>query len=166
MCSLILVYLFLLQNHLTAILGIQQTKIMNSKYKCGKNEVYKRSQICEGFCDENALECGTSKKNVFVTGCFCKNGYLKDKQSRCVSKRRCFVPNRNVTTDTNESASKPVLTRLPKQCQVENTEFKQCSGCIFKHSPSCEDMKPMCSYLQCVYNFWPYCRNLVIFEVF
>ena len=91
MCSLILVYLFLLQNYLTAINGIQQTKIINSKYKCGKNEVYKRSQICEGFCDGNALECGTSKKNVFVTGCFCKNGYLKDKQNRCVSKRRCFV---------------------------------------------------------------------------
>lgn len=54
-----------------------------------------------------------------------------------------------------QNATKPPVIKPPVSfyrvnpiCQIENTVFQQCSGCVFKNSPSCDDPQPMCIHLR------------------
>ncbi|EFN86053.1 Mucin-19 [Harpegnathos saltator] len=54
--------------------------------KCGKNEEYKCGPSVQASCKDPKPVCHDKH---CVKGCFCKDGYLRNKNGECVRKCEC-----------------------------------------------------------------------------
>ncbi|XP_077285527.1 zonadhesin-like [Arctopsyche grandis] len=90
------------------------------KEKCpscsNPNEVYRScGTACEPTCDNKTPMCTFQ----CVSGCFCKDGYIRNNKKQCIPIDTC-----------------------PKPCTGQNEEFKECGTC----DPSCANLTPACLF--------------------
>ncbi|EPB72320.1 trypsin Inhibitor like cysteine rich domain protein [Ancylostoma ceylanicum] len=130
------------------------SRIMRGKRRrrCGKNEVYRRNfDGCEATCEEPHLICPDIGYNDEVAGCACKEGYLRNKDDKCVPEE-CANEFQGESSEENSSWGK-------KRVCGRNEIFRYCfDGC----EPTCEEPERRCSqvcrFVGCACKK-PYLRN-------
>ncbi|CAF1092511.1 unnamed protein product [Adineta ricciae] len=130
---------------LVCVFSIQVTAIpvKPSKQCCPEGEVYKScGTACPLTCDD-VLNTNSTKLCTLqcVSGCFCQEGYVRDKQNKgtCVRREQC-----NATTPATDKCSldteefRDCGTACPETCaDLNNSDSKPCSkqcvqGCFCK----------------------------------
>jgi len=88
---------------------LEKCKIKERVPKCSENEVYQECGSAFPFtCDDFAYTLPKGPKGcikVYVSGCFCKEGYYRDEGGRCVAPENCCKGDNEQYTDCDSACA-------------------------------------------------------------
>jgi hypothetical protein len=92
---------------------------LNKEIKCGANETYDIRKSCVRTCENprGRNVCQESKR--FDDGCFCKDGYVRNKENRCILVNECP---KKVSITKKPKSTRPKKTTKPKTTKRRTTK--------------------------------------------
>lgn len=98
---------------------------------CGMNQVYRQCGGCERTCSNTAPLC----LSQCVSGCFCKEGYVKGPANECIAVEKCPKASTFIAEFSLLSAHEMTV----EDCAPEE-EYLSCGWC----EPTCSELQPSC----------------------